>query len=96
MHCQEDLNQPTRESVRLSWHRQSTFVPNWISPIQVDPQPGSLDSEAGIFVTRFDQTGSRLITGEADKTIKMWKEDDDATEESHPVSYYQEAVNHRF
>jgi pleiotropic regulator 1 len=39
-------------------------------------QPGSLDSEAGIFASCFDMTGSRLITCEADKTIKMWKEED--------------------
>jgi pleiotropic regulator 1 len=25
-----------------------------------------------------------LITVEADKTIKMWKQDEDATEETHP------------
>ncbi|KAJ2816625.1 pre-mRNA-splicing factor prp46, partial [Coemansia furcata] len=50
-------------------------------------QPGSLDSEAGIFCSTFDQTGFRLITGEADKTIKIWKEDDEATEESHPVDF---------
>ena len=36
-------------------------------------QPGSLDSEAGIFASSFDRTGSRLITCEADKTIKIWK-----------------------
>ncbi len=28
---------------------------------------------------------SRLITCEADKTIKVWKEDAEATPESHPV-----------
>ena len=33
-------------------------------------QPGSLDSEAGIFASTFDLTGTRLITCEADKTIK--------------------------
>lgn len=38
-------------------------------------QPGSLDSEAGIFAMTFDRSGSRLITTEADKTIKVWKED---------------------
>ncbi|GAA97635.1 uncharacterized protein L969DRAFT_87735 [Mixia osmundae IAM 14324] len=37
-------------------------------------QPGSLESEAGIFCSTFDQTGSRLITGGADKTIKVWSE----------------------
>ncbi|ORY84624.1 WD40 repeat-like protein [Leucosporidium creatinivorum] len=38
------------------------------------PQPGSLDAEAGIFCSTFDQTGSRLITGGADKTIKVYAE----------------------
>jgi hypothetical protein len=37
-------------------------------------QPGSLDAEAGIFTSTFDMSGSRLITGEADKTIKIWRE----------------------
>lgn len=37
-------------------------------------QPGSLESEAGVFCARFDQSGARLITGEADKSIKIWKE----------------------
>lgn len=37
-------------------------------------QPGSLDSEAAVFASTFDATGSRLITCEADKTIKFWKE----------------------
>ena len=50
-------------------------------------QPGSLDSERGIFACAFDHSGSRLITGEADKTIKMWKEDPSATQDSHPVNY---------
>lgn len=35
------------------------------------PQPGSLEAEAGVFCSTFDQTGSRLITGGADKTIKV-------------------------
>ena len=38
------------------------------------PQPGSLDAEAGIFCSSFDMTGARLITGCADKTIKIYKE----------------------
>lgn len=50
-------------------------------------QPGSLDSERGIFACAFDQSGSRLITGEADKSIKIWKEDPTATVESHPVNF---------
>lgn len=41
-------------------------------------QPGSLDSESGIFACMFDHSESRLITAEADKTIKVYKEDDTA------------------
>jgi len=33
-------------------------------------QPGSLESEAGINCMAFDVSGTRLITGEVDKTIK--------------------------
>eukprot|EP00035_Acanthoeca_spectabilis_P022247 m.442752 g.442752 ORF g.442752 m.442752 type:complete len:454 (+) comp18850_c0_seq1:64-1425(+) len=50
-------------------------------------QPGSLDSEAGIFAMTFDRSGSRLITTEADKTIKVWKEDPESTEMTHPVNW---------
>lgn len=39
-------------------------------------QPGSLDSESGVFSCVFDHSESRLITAEADKTIKVYKEDD--------------------
>lgn len=45
-------------------------------------QPGSLESEAGVFCSMFDRTGLRLITGEADKTIKIWKEDEEAVRSS--------------
>ncbi|XP_023547608.1 protein pleiotropic regulatory locus 1 [Cucurbita pepo subsp. pepo] len=50
-------------------------------------QPGSLDSEAGIYALSYDITGSRLLTCEADKTIKMWKEDENATPETHPLNF---------
>uniref|UniRef100_K3X8E4 Uncharacterized protein n=1 Tax=Globisporangium ultimum (strain ATCC 200006 / CBS 805.95 / DAOM BR144) TaxID=431595 RepID=K3X8E4_GLOUD len=52
-------------------------------------QPGSLDSEAGIYASTFDKTGLRLITCEADKTIKVWQEDASASEESHPIDMAQ-------
>lgn len=48
-------------------------------------QPGSLDAEAGIFASSFDMSGSRLVTCEADKSIKIWKENDQASPESHPI-----------
>lgn len=50
-------------------------------------QPGSLESEAGIYACAFDHTGTRLVTCEADKTIKMWREDETATPESHPINF---------
>ncbi len=46
--------------------------------IQTQVQPGSLSSEAGIFALAFDQTGSRLISCECDKTIKIYKHDSEA------------------
>jgi len=50
-------------------------------------QPGSLDSEAGVYASTYDLSGTRLIVGEADKSIKIWKEDDTATPETHPVMW---------
>ena len=49
---------------------------------QAQAQPGSIDSEAGIFAMTFDNSGSRLITCETDKTIKIYKEDDSAVSQS--------------
>ncbi|XP_055536394.1 pleiotropic regulator 1 isoform X2 [Wyeomyia smithii] len=62
---------------------------------QAAVQPGSMDSEAGIFSMTFDMSGSRLITTEADKTIKIYKEDDGASEESHPVNWRPEIIKRR-
>uniref|UniRef100_T1JCM5 Pleiotropic regulator 1 n=1 Tax=Strigamia maritima TaxID=126957 RepID=T1JCM5_STRMM len=58
--------------------------------IQAPVQPGSMESEAGIFSCCFDQSGTRLITTEADKTIKIYREDETATEESHPINWKPE------
>ncbi|KAI3907888.1 hypothetical protein MKW92_029994 [Papaver armeniacum] len=54
---------------------------------QTKVQPGSLESEAGIYALSYDITGSRLVTCGADKTIKMWKKDELATPETHPLDY---------
>jgi pleiotropic regulator 1 len=49
-------------------------------------QPGSLQqAENGIYALQFDGTGTRLITGEADKSIKIYKPDPDASELTHPI-----------
>ncbi|GFR44655.1 hypothetical protein Agub_g5945 [Astrephomene gubernaculifera] len=47
-------------------------------------QPGSLESEATLYDMAFDASGSRLITAEGDKTVKMWREVEDASPETHP------------
>ncbi|PQE24547.1 hypothetical protein CJF32_00007580 [Rutstroemia sp. NJR-2017a WRK4] len=59
-------------------------------------QPGSLDAESGIFTSLFDRTGLRLITGEADKTIKVWKQDELATPETHPLEWKPTLGRHKF
>ena len=61
----------------------SMFFWDWRSgynfqKLQTQVQPGSIDSEAGIFDVQFDHSGARLLTAEADKTIKIYKEDDSA------------------
>ncbi|VDM39478.1 unnamed protein product [Toxocara canis] len=59
---------------------------------QSKAQPGSIDSEAGIFAMAFDQSGSRLITGEADKTIKMYREDETAVQVFHILPFFLNEV----
>jgi pleiotropic regulator 1 len=39
-------------------------------------QPGSMDCEAGTLSSMFDRSGLRLITGEVDKIIKIWGEEE--------------------
>lgn len=53
--------------------------------LQSPLQPGTLSSEASIFSVAFDRSSLRMITAECDKTIKIWKEDEEATPETHPV-----------
>lgn len=55
--------------------------------LETTVQSGSLDSEAGIFAMCYDKSGSRLLTAEADKTIKEYKEDEKSTEETDPVDW---------
>eukprot|EP00056_Hartaetosiga_gracilis_P021819 m.26625 g.26625 ORF g.26625 m.26625 type:complete len:464 (+) comp9280_c1_seq2:75-1466(+) len=55
-------------------------------------QPGSLDCESGVYDMVFDKSYSRLLTAEADKTIKIYKEDNDTTEETHPVVWKPNVV----
>ncbi|XP_050522787.1 pleiotropic regulator 1 [Daktulosphaira vitifoliae] len=63
--------------------------------IQAPVQPGSMDSEAGVFAMAFDHSGTRLITADGDKTVKLYKEDDTATEESHPINWKPDILRRR-
>lgn len=64
-----DLNSLLADNGSITWWDYKTGLP--FQTMTDVPQPGSLDAEAGIFCSTFDQTGSRLITGGADKTIKV-------------------------
>jgi len=44
------------------------------TPEKVTPQPGSRDSEGSVMAMTFDGSGSRLITGHGDKTLRVWVE----------------------
>lgn len=59
----------------FDWRSGASF-----QKIHSEVQPGSLEAEAGIFASTFDRSGLRLITTEADKTIKVWKEKDQERE----------------
>ena len=50
-------------------------------------QPGSLEAESAIYCGAFDITGTRLVVGAADKTIRFYKEAPNATPETHPLEY---------
>lgn len=62
----------TADNGSITWWDYKTGLP--FQTMTDVPQPGSLDAESGIFCSTFDQTGSRLITGGADKTIKVYGE----------------------
>ncbi|TNY24304.1 WD40-repeat-containing domain protein [Rhodotorula diobovata] len=56
----------------MTWWDYKTGLP--FQTGQDLPQPGSLDAESGVFCSTFDQTGTRLIVGGADKTVKIYSE----------------------
>lgn len=45
---------------------------------------GSIGSEKGILASSFDKNGFTLITGETDKTIKIWTQDENKTPSTYP------------
>jgi len=55
--------------------------------LQAIPQPGSMSAENSIFGMTLDKSGSRLITAECDKTVKIYREDPNATPETHPLDW---------
>ncbi|KAM0267712.1 hypothetical protein ACHAQH_010088 [Verticillium albo-atrum] len=69
---------------------------NRFQSLDTTAQPGSLDAEAGIMSSTFDRSGLRLICGEADKTIKIWKQDEHATPETHPLTWQPSLAHRKF
>lgn len=63
---------------------------------QAPVQPGSLDSENGVFAMCFDKSESRLLTMNCDKTIKMFREDENATPDTHPVEWKPDYKRKRY
>lgn len=65
---------------------------------QAIPQPGSMSAENAIFAMALDQSGSRLLTAECDKTVKIYREDPNATPETHPLNWKAPKLNadHRY
>lgn len=55
----------------MTWWDWKTGLP--FQTTNDTPQPGSLDAESGIFCSAYDMTGTRLITGCADKTVKVYR-----------------------
>jgi len=66
------------------WDWQSGYK---FQSLECIPQPGSMSAENGVFDMKLDQSGSRLITGECDKTVKIYREDPNATPETHPLQW---------
>jgi pleiotropic regulator 1 len=66
--------------------------------LQAIPQPGSMSAENGIFDLTLDKSQSRLITAECDKTVKIYREDPDATPETHPLDWKAPKISaaHRY
>ena len=52
-----------------------------------------MDSEAGVYAMTFDESGSRLITCDADKTIKIYKEDETAVSIPFPFLSFRFCVS---
>lgn len=58
-----------------------------LQTIQTAAQPESLAVEADVFATECAVNGSRLLTAEADKTIKMWNAVDGATKADYSLNW---------
>lgn len=53
----------------------------------------AISSERGILCSSFDKTGLRLVTGEVDKTIKMWKQLEDVNPDDFPGLPWNPSMN---
>lgn len=71
----------------LDASQQPGWTADRCSRLNIHGAAAPLHVQAGIYAMSFDVTGSRLVTCEADKSIKMWRPDENATPDSHPIVF---------
>ncbi|PQP94580.1 protein pleiotropic regulatory locus 1-like [Prunus yedoensis var. nudiflora] len=76
------FNLPNGEFLHNMMSQQKTIV----NAMAVN-RDGVMATGAAVFALSYDVTGTRLVTCGADKTIKMWKKDQNATPETHPLNF---------
>ena len=64
------------------WKSGNTF-----QTIRTPVQPGSLEAEGGIMACEWDKSGTRLICGAMDKTIRFYKGSPNSTPQTDPVVF---------
>ena len=64
------------------WKSGNTFQ-TIVTPVQ----PGSLDAESGIMACSWDRSGTRLVCGAQDKTIRFYRPNPASTPQSDPIVF---------
>ncbi len=64
------------------WKSGNTF-----QTIRTPVQPGSLDAESGVMACEWDKSGTRLICGAMDKTIRFYRGRASSTPQSDPIVF---------
>lgn len=68
--------------VLRDWKSGNTF-----QTIRTPVQPGSLDAESGVMACSWDKSGTRLVCGAQDKTIRFYRPNPTSTPQSDPIVF---------